>query len=215
METEIIFGASLVDTLRYHLYAHTKIDQTLHDLSVEVAVRRADAEPEAALPRARILAALARFSPTRWTISDAVTEGGRLVVQAETRVQVVEAADLEARAQQASDEQVQLLAPRLRLSNEPPTPQAVSSALRALRERTHQEVLAQIETFTRTTGRSWRIADLDDGLTTGTQAWAGRTNRRGGIPGPARSISSGREEGANRVTLVTRVVLKAETPTLH
>jgi len=42
-------------------------------------------------------------------------------------------------------------------------PAEVSAAIRALRERTYREVLAQIEHFSRTTGREWEIRRLDYG----------------------------------------------------
>lgn len=77
-------------------------------------------------------------------------------------------------------------------------PAEVSAAIRALRERTYREVLAQIEHFSRTTGRAWEIRRLDYGEL---------------LPRTAAHDEAAAD--AALLTLVTHVELGASVRTVH
>jgi hypothetical protein len=150
---DIVIAATLVDTLRYRLYAQAVLPASTGRISP--STRPATQHARVRTPVGRDRLAVASCAPP---------DAGRRARLRPGRVDAL--ADLAAGS----------TLEEWRCDEPTGVPLAQwSAAVRALRARTYREVLSQVEHFIRTTGRDWQIQSLDYGPATRTRTDASDT----------------------------------------
>lgn len=194
-----------LETLRYRVYAHTTLTDEALALAVTVTLLVPDhLEDDAICARART--ALGHFIATEWamTAPDRVPEApgyAQASLRATARLPPGGHPDMAARLRDACRDGVHL-------SDLDLTVHVPDARLRALVGRLRAETLDEIHRHvagvTHLSGRPWRIGDLHFGAETTVSRPAGEESRKDSA-----------DTGGERVVLVTEVVLRAESATVH
>ncbi|MBI4693871.1 MAG: hypothetical protein HY749_07605 [Gammaproteobacteria bacterium] len=204
-----------VDTLSYRVYAHTTVPQDDVRITVAVAALVSIADSDQQDLYRRIRETLANFIKADWALSQIIRTADamgyeHIDLSASARVPPEENYNLQERARRASREGLALTNP-----NADYTVRAdrVSSAVQTLREQTLREVRQHIEGFNRVSERRWRLGHIAFGAESELAEAMRRTSKgayTGGIPDYVlRSEGDTELTGAERIVLVTEVVLKA------
>lgn len=210
------FNAQLaqLDTLRYRVYAHTTLAEAALRLTATVtALVPAGAETDDDAVCARVQTALRHFIATDWavTLLDRESDApgyAQLTLHASARLAPAEHFNLQERARLASREGIVLS--DLNVAVAVPA-KRLTTLVATLREETLAEIARHIAGMNHLSGRRWHIGDLRFGADTD----AYERLRRAGRAAPAARDNPPDAGQTERVLLVTEVVLKAESPTLH
>jgi len=209
------FNAQLaqLDTLRYRVHATTTLAEEAR-LTATVTALVPNGAAEDDLVCARVQSALRHFIATEWAVTplDRVSDAPgyvQVTLHASARLAPAERFDLEARARGACREGVVLS--NLEIAGTP-APAAFAKTVAALRERTLTEIERHIAGISYLSGRRWRVGDLRFGADTTTVPPRPGTTAQSAECDPAGNAEA---ESEDRIVLVTEVVLRAESLTLH
>jgi hypothetical protein len=218
--TDIIELPPRSDTLRYRVQVRKALpqDEVRITVGVRALIQTRDTD-QPALER-RIREALNAFLPAEWMLSR-IERGGdavgyeRVELAAIARVKASENYNLAERARQASREGLSLATPRVdyALSIE-----KVDRIVEELRYDIVRQVQGHIERFDKETGRTWRLGDIAYGAEHQASLSSQRTTKgayretEDMLAQIDTEYDAGALAGAERVTLIATVTLKADGP---
>ncbi len=213
----VIDQPHLVDTLRFQLHASRALPQM--DIRVTVAVEALvpSTGTDRAVLEQRIRAALAKLADTAWTftrIERAEDTAGyqRISLRASARLPALENWNLAERARSASGEGIALADPEVSYAL---SPERVGEVVADLRAHLYALATKQAADFSASSGRAWRVGDIEFGSAALARERARRTGKGAYTDDDSSielaAISEGPAgiSGGERVTLYAAVVLKA------
>ncbi len=190
-----------LDTLRFRVHAHTTLAPKSFEVTVNVSVLLPPAADHTAA-RSRASVALFRLLATAWALEEAgrvigARGSAEVIFRATARISpAVPLVLLQRLADAISGEQLRLTNLALAPASEP---HQVVAAAQSLREETLGVIERQAASLSVQSGRRWAIREVEYGADVG----------RSTPPAPMSQAT------AERVVLVTEVVLKAESLTVH
>lgn len=203
------------DTLRYRAIAQRTLSQDTVCVSVQIALLVSAAQTDQAQLQRQIREALSCFIPkVDWVFSTLYREANSTVgyeqinVKASARIPSSQNFNLSERARMASREGLTLSQTMLDY-NLPVS--LVNKVVHELRGEIVSTVLLELNDFERQTGRKWRIGDIEFGIGgRGNQYTAKGAQRSSGFEDLLDPDGEGLS-GAERVSLVAEVTLRAFT----
>jgi hypothetical protein len=202
------------DTLRYTVLVTKAVAQETVRINVSVTVLARPDETTDAVLAERVRPALHNFIRGEWMVSGLERQGDavgfeRVSLRAATRVAFAENFNLTERARLASLNGLSIVDPEV---DRALAPDKVAVVVKDLWFQVIERVKEHLEHFDRLTGRGWRIGDIEYGL---PERGGDRQTVKGARRADAEQFwastdDAGTLQGAERVSLVARVTLRAE-----
>lgn len=202
------------DTLRYTVLVTKAVAQETVRINVSVTVLARPDETIDAVLAERVRPALQNFIRGEWMVSGLERQGDavgfeRVSLRAATRVAFAENFNLTERARLASLNGLSIVDPEV---DRALAPDKVAAIVKDLWFQVIERVKEHVEHFDRLTGRRWRIGDVEYGV---PERGGERQSMKGARRADAEQFwastdDAGTLQGAERVSLVARVTLRAE-----